>query len=273
MKVAVLIQARSRSTRLPGKCFLPMPFKVSENTATQAASMPERSTETRGGDAIAVSRELSIVERVFSQVVRSGIPSYFIIPDDDEDLKRHLIEKKLPFLTGPEDDVRERYRIAARQLQLDLIIRATADNPFTDPDHITLSLSRMNEAGADLFSFTDLPLGAAVEVFTARALMMDTHEQKDIYREHVSLHIKHNPERFTVLHEPSPAMISWRKRTQYDGPLPRLTVDERRDYDTLVAVAARLDDDSLIGLLDLFLAMPVLFEGNRDVEQLRFDRG
>jgi len=245
MKAAVLIQARSRSTRLPGKCFLPMRFGLS----------------------------LSLVERVYSQVARSEMQCYFVIPDDDEDLRRHLIEKNLPFLTGPEDDVRERYRVAATALQLDVIVRATADNPFTDPEHIVLSLLRMKEVGVDLLSFSDLPLGAAVEVFTTQALMTDTPEEKDIHREHVSLHIKHHPERFAVLHEPSPIITSWRRRTQYGGPLPRLTVDERRDYDTLIAVAERLEEDSLTGLLDLFLMEPALFEGNRDVEQLRFDRG
>lgn len=273
MKAAVLIQARSRSTRLPGKCFLPIPFRNSTNASADTALKSEVSAKLDGGEAITPSREFSIVERVFSQVVRSEIPSYFVIPDDDEDLRRHLIEKKLPFLTGPEHDVRERYRKAATALHLDVIVRATADNPFTDPDHIVLSLNRMKEVGVELFSFTDLPLGVAVEVFTMQALMTDTPEEKEIHREHVSLHIKHHPERFAVLHETSPVMMSWRRRTQYGGPLPRLTVDERRDYNTLVAVAERLEEDSLIGLLDLFLAMPGLFEGNRDVEQLRFDRG
>jgi spore coat polysaccharide biosynthesis protein SpsF (cytidylyltransferase family) len=257
MKTAVLIQARSRSRRLPGKCFLPFPvIPVMQSTIIAATGNPLQ----------------SMVERVYLQVSRSGIPAYFVIPENDDDLSRHLSEKGIPFFTGPEEDVRERYRMAAASLGLDLIIRATADNPFTDPEHIVLTLNRMKEVRSDLFSYSGLPLGAAVEVFTRNALFQDIPGEKGMHREHVSLHIKHDPERFSVVHEESPVMMAWRRRTQYDGPLPRLTVDEQADYDTVYAVACRLRADSLTGLLDLFLAEPGLFEGNRDVEQLRFDR-
>lgn len=216
-------------------------------------------------------RQVSIVERVYSRIAGSGVPTFFLIPDNDEELSRHLHDRKLPFFTGSEEDVRERYRKAAEELQLDVIVRATADNPFTDPDHIGLTLKRQEELGCDLFSFHDLPLGVAVEVFTKDALMTDTAEDRSIYREHVSLHIKHHVDRFSVVHESSPVMASWRKRSQYTGPLPRLTVDEQRDYDTLRQVSMRPESATLPGLLQLFLKEPDLFAGNRDVEQRRFN--
>src|SRR5512144_878834 len=100
--VAILVQARSGSTRLPGKCMLPLP----------APNGP------------------SILEWIYRRMSSTGIPAYFLVPETDASLRRFCETNGWPTLTGPEDDVRERYRMAARHLGIRTIVRATGDNPF-----------------------------------------------------------------------------------------------------------------------------------------------
>ena len=255
MRSAILIQARSGSTRLPNKCFLEFPAVVK----TADASTVENTATT-------------ITERVYHQCIQAGVPVYFLLPDGDTKLQSFLKEKQIEFMTGPEDDVRQRYRKAAAELKLDVVVRVTADNPFTDPLHLKLSLQEMQLQQCDLFSFDNLPLGVAAELFTADALFDDGDaglEALPMYKEHVSLHIKHS-NKFRVIHKSSPLIDDWRRLHNYEGSLPRLTIDEPADYTTLHQVAKKQSSDSLTELLDMFLNNDQLFAGNQKVEQRRF---
>lgn len=232
MKNAVLIQARSSSERLPGKVF------------EEVAGRP-------------------ILLHVFERMKAAGAgPVFFVIPEGDERVAAFLEAAGIPFLRGPLDDVRERYRLAARTLGLDGIVRATADNPFLDPQFVRPSLERLSQ-GLDLFSFSGLPLGMGVEVFTRAALDADGLDGPE-YREHVSLHIKHDS-RFRVAHDP------------YCDPLPektpRVTVDTPEDLLVVRAVAERLGSDfGAAELMKLYAEDRGLFEPNSRVEHRVFPR-
>lgn len=241
-KIAILVQARSRSTRLPEKCFL----KLSNKT---------------------------IIEWVYHRLSLTKIDVWFVVPDTDTPIQIYLQEAKIRYVTGPEDDVRERYRIAAKKLDLNLIVRATADNPFVDWQHATMSIHKIQELNCDLFSFTGLPLGLGVEVFTREALCRDIEPIRPMHREHVSLHIKHYPERFKIVHQVSPIIQQWQKEKKIAIDTIRLTIDEKVDYDTALKISDRLSlDFELSQLLQLLESNPELFEGNQNIEQRRFYR-
>lgn len=234
-----LLQARSSSTRLPGKVFHPLP-----------------------------EHGPSILEHCIRRLEKSGVgPVYALIPHDDQIMQEFLERRSISFIAGPLEDVRERYSMAARLTKARWIVRATADNPCVDPRFVHRSVEEIQKSGADLFAFTGLPLGCAVEVFTAEALdaRYGTEDlEPSAYREHVSLHIKHHPRHYNVQRMESglPSEITGNMR---------LTVDEPADLRLVDAVFHRLGCEfSVEELLDLYRKDPELFSLNAQVQQRKF---
>ena len=90
-------------------------------------------------------------------------------PEDDEvivEARRH----GAAVVRGPEDDVLQRFVIAADTYQLDWVIRATADNPFVDIDAPARVRMAMFANGFDHVIERGLPYGAAVEGVRVGAL-------------------------------------------------------------------------------------------------------
>jgi spore coat polysaccharide biosynthesis protein SpsF len=234
MKAGVLIQARSASTRLPGKIYMPIP----------AQGHP-------------------LLRHVFERMKKADVgPVAFVIPEDDAELRTFLDAAAVTYFTGSHEDVRMRYRDAARALNLDAVVRATADNPCVDADFVMPSLSKLAE-GLDLFSFSGLPLGMGVEVFTRNALEADGLDGPE-YREHVSLHIKHD-DRFRVRHDPF--------KTPLPAHTPRLTVDTAEDLSVVRSVFAALGNNfGVEEVLALFESNPQMFGENAAVEQRIFPK-
>jgi len=109
MKVDLIIQARIGSKRLPGKSLLPL------------AGEP-------------------LVGRIIERVKRCKNISEIIvaIPDTKENLqlKMYLEKFNVHLFCGPEDDLVERYYLAARERKSDLICRLPADNATPEPTEI-----------------------------------------------------------------------------------------------------------------------------------------
>lgn len=237
--VCILIQARSGSTRLPGKIFAPLP--APDGPALLAH----------------ILRRLDFREQ--------GVHTALVIPDTDDALRAWCDRVGAAYFTGPEDDVRERYRRAARALGAALVVRATGDNPCVDRDAVLATIHALQNTRADLFSFSGLPLGAAVEALRAEALYDDSIPARPEHCEHVTLHIKHNPERFKTVHAVYPAMLRFPKAAL------RVTVDQAEDLAVVDAVFRRLGPDfDSVALLELFEREPELFAANQHVEQRVF---
>lgn len=234
MKAGILIQARSASTRLPGKIYMPIPE-------------PGR----------------PLLLHVFERMKKADAgPVVFVIPEDDTELRTFLEALALPYIAGSHEDVRSRYRDAARALGLDAVVRATADNPCLDPQFVKPSLARLEE-GLDLFSFSGLPIGMGIEVFTRNALESEGLDGPE-YREHVSLHIKHD-DRFRVAHDPF--------KTPLPARTPRLTVDTAEDLSVVRSVFSLLGNEfGAEEVLSLFEKKPEIFAANADVEQRIFPK-
>jgi len=236
----ILIQARTGSTRLPGKIFSGLP----------------------------VDGDPSLLERIYARLlqVEGADQVAFVIPDDDTVLRSFLQKLSIPFVEGDGLDVRKRYRFASAYFGLDLIVRATGDNPCVDPVVAADTIAGIQREKCDLFSFSNLPLGIAVEAFTSEALFSEHAGNRPEHREHVSLHIKHSPSFFRVCHREHPLMKSFRGLE-----LPRLTVDTAEDLEVVRNVYKELGlDFNTSDILKLYQKKPELFQSNKHVEQITF---
>ena len=130
---------------------------------------------------------------------------------------------------GSRDNVLERFWQASEKFGGDLIMRATGDNPFTDPGYAALTIETMIASGADLCYFPDLPLGTGVGMVKKSALdaayrLSDRPHQL----EHVTPYIREHPEQFNILVRDIGITIPF--------PKLRLTVDTPEDYELAKAI-------------------------------------
>ena len=192
---ALILQARLDSSRLAGKCLLPLGgrpliFRVME----ALASLP------------CAARILACPE--------DSVSSFAPLAE----------EAGFALIPGPKDDVLARYCIAIRRTGADRIIRATGDNPFVFVDAADAINSEAQALGADYAGYSGLPYGAGVEAVAADALLRAEKEAAaPAEREHVCPYLYGHPELFH-LHRPL-APNKWQAADI------RITVDTREDYE------------------------------------------
>lgn len=240
-RTGIFIQARANSSRLPGKIFERL--------------QPDRANS-------------SVLETIYARL--STVPDSIcvvLIPDNDPQLRDWCRQRGLRTFAGSEHDVRDRYRKAAERFGVDAIVRATGDNPCVDPDIALASVQLLRKSGADLMAYANLPLGIAVEVFRRSALDADAIAATLPHREHVSLHIKHNPDSFRVDHRDH--FLTPPRGT---ATLPRLTVDTPEDLAVVRRVFAELGPDFRTShVLDLYRTRPEIFADNAQIAQRTFE--
>ena len=238
-KIGVFIQARSSSKRLPNKIYAGLPAK----------------------------KGTSVLEHIYQRLargVKKNSLTVVLIPEKDEKLGAWCKERDMQVFRGPEFDVRERYRQAARHFGVDVVLRATGDNPCVDPDIASQSVEGLLWEQADIFSYANLPLGVAVEAMTTRALLEDLSHDTEEHREHVSIHIKQNPENFKRSHPDHPMM------KENKVPPLRLTLDTSEDLKVIRSVFSYLGDNFRLGdILYLYRRYPQLFRANQHIEQIK----
>ncbi len=194
MRAAIVLQSRMASQRLPGKALAPIAGRplleqcLIRLLASEAAPVILATTTRGDDDAVADVGE------------RLGVPVF----------------------RGAEDDVLDRFVRCAEEFRLDVVIRATADNPAVDIDAPARLLAAARRSGADYVREDGLPYGAAVEAVTTRAL----HRQAQLIdaavdREHVTTYVRRHEGQFAVLGLSAPASLA--------RPDVRVTVDTPED--------------------------------------------
>jgi spore coat polysaccharide biosynthesis protein SpsF len=199
-----IIQARLQSKRLPGKSLMPLGGKPLISHVVERAQMME------------------------------GIGKVIVATcEGNDELAECASMMGAEVFIGSEQNVLDRYYRAACEFRCDYIVRITGDNPFTDVEYGSLCIRRTIETEADLFSFSGLPLGAGVEIFSMTALEKSFKEAETPYqKEHVSPFIKEHPELFRIVHE---------KAGEFEGkPSLRLTVDTEEDFCLAEIICAEL---------------------------------
>ncbi len=240
MQIGTVIQARVGSTRLPGKVL------------RDIAGRPMLEHVVRR--ARAASRAPLVI------VATTDRPA-------DDVLEPFCARLGTPVIRGPEEDVLERYRLAAEQYGLDVVARVTSDCPLLDPALIDLVVEvLLADPSLDYVSNTverTYPRGLDVEAVRTRALLAAAREAAVPYeREHVTPFIWKRPERFPQRQVKAPRDLSGL----------RLTVDVEEDLALVREVYARLGGiaDGLFGLdavAALFDREPALAAINAQVRQ------
>ena len=173
-KIAI-IQARSTSTRLPGKCLLHLFGKtVLDHIIDRLKIVPSL-------DGICVATTVNACDDAIVETAeRAGVAVY----------------------RGSERDVLDRYYQAAGKEKADVICRITSDDPLKDPEVIEKVIQEFLNKDCDYASNTlrpTYPEGIDVEVFSYAALKKAWQEGKlSSEREHVTPYIWKNPEKFSL---------------------------------------------------------------------------
>ena len=252
-KVDIIVEARMRSTRLPGKVLLPAAGKP------LLELMLERLRRIPGVTDIIIATTHDRSNQVILDLAESmGIPVF----------------------RGDEDDVLKRVLDTARAYRTDVIVEITGDNPLIDPEisHQVISefLKRgdavdyvSNDVGHHRLDWElSFPVGFSTKVFSTRKLAEvaeRTHHAVD--REHVVNFLVKNAERERIVNVTAQGI--------YRRPEIRLTLDTPEDYRVIKGVFEslypgnpRFDARDIIEFLD---ANPALRDWNRHVVQQRYD--
>lgn len=201
MKALAIIQARTGSSRLPGKVLLPLSGRP------LITHVVERVRRARGVGEVVVA-----------------------VPRGDMALMDCCAAHDTPCHEGSEEDVLDRFYQAAQAFPGEPLLRITADCPCVEPTVIDelLALHRTGDyafaavnTGVGAVSGPRWPDGLDAEFLTRRALRTAWTEARTPFdREHVTPFIWRQPERFHQAHLKAPRDL---------GHL-RLTVDTQKDY-------------------------------------------
>ena len=196
-RVAILIQARVKSRRLPRKVLCSIEDKP-------------------------------LIEHVIERLKKAKIPDEILIctsiHPDDQVLVKIAKRNKIGWFTGSEEDVLDRFIQAAEKREADVVVRTTGENPLIDPLYLDRAVQEHLELGAEYTSLKGVPSGVKVEVIDVQALkkahqLADNPEKS----EYMTLYFK---EDFFKVHfiEAEKRL----KRTHY-----RLTVDTPEDLELM----------------------------------------
>jgi len=196
--IVAILQARTGSTRLPGKVLLPILGEP------MIARQIERLRRSRRIDRLLVATSNSAEDDPLAGLcARIGIPCY----------------------RGDLEDVLDRFYRAAIANGARHIVRLTGDCPLADPVEIDRLVEFYLEGGFDYASNClepSLPDGLDAEIFSFSTLARtwsEAHLASE--REHVTLYITKHPEQFHI----------GSLRTELDRSHMRWTVDEPEDLE------------------------------------------
>ena len=229
--VAVILQARTGSSRLPGKVLADLAGKP---------------------------LLLFLIERIKNCVIVDQI--IIATTDSDSDNKLAWLGHKLDVqvVRGSERDVLSRYALAAQQTDAQTLVRVTGDCPLLDPTLLANAIEEFHKLSVDYLSNANPPSypdGLDIEVFTRAALLKaEANCVCDFQREHVTPWIRESG-------QCSIASISH----NIDLSHLRWTVDEPEDLEVVRGIVHHFEgrsDFSWLEVLDLQNQQPELFIAN-----------
>ncbi|BAY26014.1 acylneuraminate cytidylyltransferase [Calothrix sp. NIES-2100] len=204
MKIVAIIQARMGSTRLPGKV------------------MKQLFGESVLFHVIARVKACSLVDEIVVATTKDLADDVIVEAAEKCDVK---------WFRGSEDDVLERYYLAAKEYQADVIVRVTSDCPLFDAEVLTWMLEYFQTEtshGLEIDYLSNClrrsyPRGLDAEVFTFKVLERAFQEAHHAYeREHVTPYIYENPEIFSLHNQTNDDDLSdyrWTLDTEEDWRL------------------------------------------------------
>ncbi len=240
MRIVCFIEARMRSTRLPGKVLLPILGKP------MLALMIERLRRARTIDDIVIAT----------------------VDDPADDPIAELADSLgVGCFRGSEEDVLARVLGAARAYDADIIVETTGDCPLHDPAIVDQVVSAWRLGGSrfttNIMPYST-PRGTDVRVFSADDLdEVNRNSDDPADHEHVSLYFMERAEQHGLRN------VAFNLGA--DAADYRLTVDTPEDYELVRRIYEALypqdAEFSIHRCLELLRARPDLVAINRKIEQ------
>jgi glutamate-1-semialdehyde 2,1-aminomutase len=234
MKVVAIVQARMGSTRLPNKVMKPV-----------------------GG--------VPMIELLLARLAKSKEIDQIVLATSTDErntpLVAHVQSLGYTCIRGSETDVLDRYLVAARQVDADVVVRITGDCPIIDAGLVDQTIQRFKTSDVDYLSNTapaTYPDGLDTEVFSIQALEQAGRESQDPFdHEHVTPYLR-RPGLFktaALTHDQDLSGLRW-------------TVDEPADYEVVSKVFAHFAPNiyfSWTDVLDLQSQNPDIFAANHNI--------
>tara|TARA_Y100000590_G_scaffold43848_1_gene46723 strand:+ start:48361 stop:49086 length:726 start_codon:yes stop_codon:yes gene_type:complete len=241
MTVGIIVQARTGSSRLPGKIMM------------------------KADD------ELIMLDYVINQLQHSKLSNNLVIAtsilEQDDVIFNHVTSRNVLCFRGDEKNVLERHYECAKKYSFSTIIRIPSDKPLIDPTIVDSIISKFQSNSYDYISnfsvdvendhefVPSFPSGTEVEIFSFEALEKAFHNgNTDYQKEHVTPYIYENPEKFkifSVTSEKDLSMYRWALDYEKDLELIRLIISKIKKRPIL------MDD-----ILELFKNEPELTKIN-----------
>ena len=196
-KIAAIIQARTGSTRYPGKVFRPL-----------------------GG--------VPMIEHIIKRIQQVPVFEAIVlaVPDSPSEHELVALAKRMGIvsLMGPEEDVLQRFILAGDRVEADHVLRVCGDSPLIDLELMNSLAQNHLASKADLtIPAGDIPRGTGTEMVRLSTLKeISAKATLKPYREHVTVYIYDHPDQYVISHVLPPAYLQ--------GKTFRLTVDTDRDF-------------------------------------------
>ena len=180
---------------------------------------------------------------------------------EDNVICNHLRSQKIDFFRGSSEDVLDRYYECAKQYQVDVIVRITADNPLIDPNIVDLTINKYENQKCDLATNTitrTFPYGTEVEVFSLKALEKAwKFAKKPSEREHVTPFIRDPENGFGLINI----------ENDHDLSFLRYTVDRHEDLELVKEITKNISNRPILmqDIVDLYKNKPIIFDVNKNV--------
>lgn len=240
LKIAAVVQARMRSTRLPGK--------VLKEIVGQPLLW-------------------HIIHRLRKSELIETICVATTTDVADDPLAAYAEAQGVMVVRGPEDDVLGRFALAAHVVDPDIIVRVNADAPLVDASFVDYLIREMMRTHSD---FVMLKPGLSaihdgadpMSRWALDKLVLMAHSDP-VAREHVSAYFKLHPDFIKV------AQIDLPQKWQFKGA--RLSIDTPADVTFIETIYERLHaqagEATLTDLVALLNREPSLLELNAHVQQ------
>jgi len=212
MTVGAIVQARTGSTRLPGKVL------KSLNNHTMLGYLVDRISNARGLDRIVVATAST---------------------KENDPVEAECEDLDVPCYRGKEEDLLDRYHQAAKAHDLDLIVRITADCPLVDYRIIDDMLASYREREVDYLPNNmprTFPHGMDLSIFPASVVKRVWQKTSARPGRHITEYIRTH----STLRDDD-EFFAWNHENDIDFSHVRLTVDYPEDLEVVRFLADRCD--------------------------------
>lgn len=239
MKKIAIIEARMKSSRLPGKVLRPILGKP------MLELLIERLKQSKQLD------EIVVATTVF---------------ESDEPIEALTQRLNVGCFRGSEDDVLDRVLKAAQQYSADIVVEITADCPMIEAEKIDAMLLSYQYMDYDFMANRldgSYPPGLGMRIFWRKTLeRVAILTQDPVDHEHVTLYVWEHPETFSLYHFQNNL-----DKKYWDL---RLTVDTEEDFVFIRSIFEELYHRNpafnLYDIIDVLERKPALLEINKQVQ-------